>query len=88
MEKNFLSSDTLVELEFLTDLQTGIHYHENFELLYLLNGSLMVTVEEESFSLRPGDMIMVNANKKHSYEGNEEVLIGRFLFLIQRHGNY
>lgn len=79
MEKNFLSSDTLVELEFLTDLQTGIHYHENFELLYLLNGSLMVTVEEESFSLRPGDMIMVNANKKHSYEGDEEVLIGRFV---------
>ena len=79
MEKNFLSSDTLVELEFLTELQTGIHYHENFELLYLLNGRLTVTVEEESFSLQPGDMIVVNANRKHCYEGEDDVLIGRFI---------
>lgn len=36
MEKNFMRSDSIVELEFLTERETGIHYHENFELLYIM----------------------------------------------------
>lgn len=79
MEKNFIGSDSLVELEFLAESSVGVHYHENFELLYLLNGKLMITVEEESFALLPGDLIVVNTNQKHSYEGSEDVLIGRFI---------
>ncbi len=79
MENNFMRSDSLVELEFLTDSETDLHSHEDFELLYLLNGSLAITVEEESFLLKSRDLLIVNANRKHRYKGTEEMLLARFL---------
>lgn len=78
MEKNFMCSDSLVELEFLTERKVGIHYHENFELLYVMAGSVKITVEE-SYQLGPGDMIMINVSRKHSYEGTENLFLGRLL---------
>ncbi|MGN1193345.1 MAG: helix-turn-helix domain-containing protein [Dorea sp.] len=79
MERNYIGSDSLVELEFLSERKTGIHYHENIELLFLMNGKLSVTVEDDEFQLEPGDMIVVNANRNHSYEGSEDLFIGRFI---------
>lgn len=78
MEKDFIHSDSLANLEFLTDREAGVHYHENFELLYLMNGRLTVTVGEDSCAMEPGDMILVNASRKHSYQSGGHVLIGRF----------
>lgn len=79
MEKNYMNSDSLMELEFLTGEKTGIHYHENIELLFLLQGELRITVEEDDFKLGSGDIIVINANRNHSYEGAGDLLIGRFL---------
>lgn len=78
MERNFMRSDSIVELEFLTERETGIHYHENFELLYIMSGEADVTVEEEKYRLSQGDMIVINVNRKHSYHGTEDLFIGRF----------
>ena len=33
MEKNYIRSDFLMELEVLTEKSIGLHYHNNFELL-------------------------------------------------------
>lgn len=79
MEKNYMSSDSLIELEFIADTNMATHYHENIELLYLLNGNLVVTVEEETFALNPRDMLVINANRKHSYEGDQDAFLGRFV---------
>ncbi|MDY2939273.1 MAG: helix-turn-helix domain-containing protein [Fusicatenibacter sp.] len=79
MEKNYIRSDSIVELEFLSERKTGIHYHENIELLFLMSGNMTVTVEGEEFPLESGDMIVVNANRNHSYEGPEGLFIGRFI---------
>lgn len=54
MENNYMSSDSLIELEFLSDRRIGIHYHENIELLFLISGELSVTVEEDTFQLDSG----------------------------------
>nr|WP_305137039.1 helix-turn-helix domain-containing protein [uncultured Schaedlerella sp.] len=79
MENNYMSSDSLIELEFLSNQRIGIHYHENMELLFLISGSLSITVEEDRFELGPGDMIVVNSSRNHSYEGTEDLFIGRFM---------
>lgn len=79
MENNYMSSDSLIELEFLSDRRIGIHYHENIELLFLISGELSVTVEEDTFQLNSGDLIVINSNRNHSYEGSEDLFIGRFL---------
>lgn len=73
-----MRADSIVELEFLTERETGIHYHENFELLYIMSGEADVTVEEDQYQLIQGDMIVINANRKHFYHGSENLFIGRF----------
>lgn len=78
MEKNYMHPDSLVELEFLKENKRKMHYHENFELLYLMKGRLSVSVEEEVFQLDIGDMILINASRNHAYEGTGDVLAGRF----------
>ncbi len=79
MEKKYIPSDSLMELELLTDQKTGIHYHNNFELLYLLNGSMELIVEKEHIHMEPEDIVMVNTNVKHGYESTEDLFIARFL---------
>lgn len=78
MENNYMSPDSLIELEFLSNQRMGIHYHENMELLFMINGKLSITIEEDTFELEPRDMVVVNSNRNHSYEGTEDLFIGRF----------
>lgn len=79
MEKNFMPSDSIMEMEFVTEKQKETHTHENFELLYLLNGSVYVNVEEEEFHLNPRDMLIVNPDKRHSYCGDSDVFLVKFM---------
>lgn len=78
MEKNFMSSDSIIELEFVTEKEKQAHAHEDFELIYLLSGSVCVNVEDEEFTLRPRDMLVVNPDKRHSYRGDSDVFLAKF----------
>lgn len=44
MERNYMKSDALVELDFITDQSIAFHLHENFELLYVINGAIVIHV--------------------------------------------
>lgn len=79
MEKDYLSSDVLMDVEFTTQAETKIHYHENFELLYVLNGELSMTVEGEEYQLKQKDLIIVNYNRKHRYIGSDDLFLARFV---------
>lgn len=79
MERNYLKPDTLMELDFVTDRKIGVHWHENYELLFVVSGGLCLTVEEDTFELKSGDLVMININRKHSYHGTEGLVLGRFL---------
>ncbi|MDU5335703.1 GH39 family glycosyl hydrolase [Enterococcus sp.] len=79
MEKDYLSSDVLMDVEFTTQTETKIHYHENFELLYVLNGELSMTVEGEEYQLKQKDLIIVNYNRKHRYTGSDDLFLARFV---------
>lgn len=78
MERNYMKSDSLIELDFITDQSIAFHLHENFELLYVINGAAVIHIEDNVYSLRQGDMILVNVNRKHSYQGSRNLLLGRF----------
>lgn len=79
MEKNYIRSDFLMELELLTEKSIGLHYHNNFELLYLLSGNLTVSVEEQQIIMKAEDIVIINTNRNHGYKGTGDVLIARFL---------
>ena len=78
MERNYMKQDILLEIDYITDNRSAIHTHENIELDYVIEGSLVMEIEDEKFLLMPGDMIIVNANRRHGYEGSLDFLMARF----------
>ncbi|EHL5826519.1 TPA: helix-turn-helix domain-containing protein [Listeria monocytogenes] len=79
MEKDYLATGTVIDIEFSVQSEPRIHYHENFELLYVLKGKLTLTVEDEIYDLAEKDLVIVNYNRKHSYVGSDDLFIARFI---------
>lgn len=53
------------------------HIHQDTELIYVLQGTLHICLEEESYQLFDEDMIIINMNKHHSLTTAEASLIFR-----------
>lgn len=47
-------------------LMTSPHYHSVIEIIYILEGDFVVTVNDTKYTLRPGDMVLVNTKEVHS----------------------
>lgn len=50
------------------------HFHQDIELLYVMEGALTVTAGEKTTKLEQEDILVINANKKHSLQGTADVL--------------
>ena len=48
------------------------HKHDFFEMVYIIKGKCVQTVDGENFYLRHGDMLLVNYNQSHSISGDSE----------------
>lgn len=79
MEKDYIASDLLMDVEFTAQSETKTHYHENFELIYVLEGNLSIFIEGEQQDLQPKDIIVINYNRKHHYQGSEDLFLARFV---------
>lgn len=57
-------------VRFFTSIDTGsyypTHWHRAIEIIYMLEGSLEVTVESETTIIHGGDCVLINANIPHS----------------------
>ena len=53
--------------------RTGVHFHEDYELYYLLNGETNYSVGDELYRLRPGDLMFVPKGVLH-YTDSETCL--------------
>ncbi|MCI6466173.1 MAG: helix-turn-helix domain-containing protein [Faecalicatena sp.] len=53
------------------------HFHQDIELLYVLEGSMDVAVGEKVTHMEPEDVLIVNANKKHSLRGTKDILFAK-----------
>lgn len=68
----------LIQSHFITNAEVSTHYHQNPEVFYVLTGELKVQIDETTFLMKQGDIILINANKRHTMNGNEELLGARF----------
>lgn len=68
----------LIQIHFITNAEVSTHYHQNPEVFYVLTGELKVQIDETTFLMKQGDIILINANKRHTMNGNEELLGARF----------
>ena len=55
------------------------HFHQDIELLYIMEGSLDVKVGEQMTHMFPEDILVINANKMHTLKGSEDILYAQLL---------
>lgn len=53
-----------------------MHFHQDIEIIYVLDGSLQINYEEESHHLNAEDFILINSKVRHEYFSDDEVLFG------------
>lgn len=69
----------IMDFDFETKKVCETHFHQNLEIIYILDGGMEIQIETEKYELNKGDFLLINANKRHSYkETTEELLIASF----------
>ena len=68
-----------LKLSVLNDVDELEHFHQDIELLYVLEGKLDVTIGEQTTHMKENDVFVVNANKKHMLSGSEDILYMQIL---------
>ena len=48
-----------------SDVPKRTHRHPERQLLYLIEGVAEITNEKETFSLKPGDFVLLESNEEH-----------------------
>lgn len=68
----------LMQFHFIAQAETATHYHQNPEMFYVLRGNLDIKIDDKIYKMQSGDIVLINANKRHTVIGNEELLGARF----------
>lgn len=68
--------DCSMELLYLTDEDT--HFHQDIEILYLVEGEVAVR-EEENYQLGKEDIAVINSNQPHAFGGCRNTIAFRVL---------
>lgn len=76
MRKSILNGSQIMNFAFQIERAEGTHFHQSIEIFYVLEGNCEVVVQDRIYQAHPEDLIVINANKKHSYQSKEDVLIG------------
>ena len=78
--------DSLISRQKVTNRRkvTGIHYHENHELYYLVSGRTKYFVGDEVYVLERGNMIFVPAGVLHSCDSEDTLHNERILLSIPK----
>lgn len=78
MHKNIMDEKDIMNFEFRILKSEPIHFHQNIEIMYVLEGNLKLMAGNSEYNAGPEDIIVINANKKHSYYTTEDILVGHF----------
>lgn len=65
----------MIEFEFLINNKQDIHMHANIELFYVMEGNVHFFLEDKEILLEREDFLIVNADKKHSFYADKNLLV-------------
>lgn len=74
--KYYEKGSRIMDFDFEEVKNLNPHFHQNLEILYVLEGNIQLNVCEDIFELKTNDVIVIGENQKHSYISREDVLIG------------
>lgn len=60
-----------------------VHFHQDIELLFNLEGSVKVILENKEICLKTEDIYVVNSNIKHSLQADKDALLVRLQIRYQ-----
>ena len=66
--------ENIVKCQFSTKTEREMHFHQDIEILYVLDGSLEVEYEDGTHFLNTDQFILVNSNVRHAYHTEGELL--------------
>ena len=66
---------SVMDFEFDTRKIQNTHFHQNPEIIYVLEGALELELESETQELQKGEFLLVNANKRHSLRETKKDLL-------------
>lgn len=75
MNKNVLdTTESLYDgkIKYTKKINTGLHYHRQFEMLYLVKGELIINTDLNSFHLSAGDIAVIKPFELHSFKELEK----------------
>lgn len=65
------------------NLNWHIHYHESFEICYILDGEISITIDNTLYKLTSGDAVIIFPRQLHCYETIESSKMRIITFLPQ-----
>lgn len=71
-----MQNENIIQCQFSTKPYKEMHFHQDIEILYVLNGILKVEYEESKKVLKTDEFLLINTNVRHQYHAEGEVLIG------------
>lgn len=69
--------ENIVQCQFSSRTRNPMHFHQDIEIIYVLDGVLKVEFEDENYQLNTDDFMIVNSNVRHSWQAvSDRVLLG------------
>ena len=81
MERHFKQEK--LKIEVLNIREEREHFHQDIELLFVLEGTLDVAMGEQTTHMQPEDILVINANKRHCLKGSPDILFARLYITYQ-----
>jgi len=79
-----LSREKIVTYDITVNQKIELHLHQEIELIYVLEGEMELKIETDIFHLKQDDIVVVNANKRHSYKCSENILMSSCYISFQK----
>lgn len=63
-----------LKIRVLNATEEREHFHQDIELIYILEGSMDVLIADQTTHMQAEDILVINANKKHSFRASDNIL--------------
>jgi hypothetical protein len=69
-----------------SDISYSAHFHKNYELIYVLKGTVELSVNGKPDVLKPGEMILISPYAVHSFavDGKSKIWVGVFSEILMQ----
>ncbi|HHV12303.1 MAG TPA: helix-turn-helix domain-containing protein [Clostridiales bacterium] len=74
---NYKRKDSVL-VKVLNNQKLTEHFQQNIQLFYIIEGRMDIKVGEQQSHLKADDILIINANKKYSFEASVDILYALF----------